>query len=83
VKFSDFTAVGAFHFYVAARVSVIRQWLRPDHTEMALAIGAHKRTVAWHLELLHRGFVQVGEVGTAVYILLFYKSIKRIEPSKM
>ena len=39
------------------------QWVRPDHVEMMFAIGARVHLVAFPSELLHRGFVQVGERG--------------------
>ena len=48
VKFGDFAAVGALYSYFAATIVVGRKRVRPDHTEMAFAIGTHKRIVAWH-----------------------------------
>jgi len=55
VKLSDFAAVRALHFYLAARVVIARHWDRPDDPEIVLAIGAHERIVAWHWELLRGG----------------------------
>ena len=48
VKLGDFAAVGTLHSYLAARVVMARYWVRPDNTEIVLAIGAHERIVAWH-----------------------------------
>jgi len=42
VKLGDFTTVGAVHFYLAKRVVVTWHWVRPDHAEIMLAVGAHE-----------------------------------------
>ncbi len=48
VKFSDFAAVGALHFDLAAKMVVGRNRFGPDYAEMKFAIRTHERIVAWH-----------------------------------
>src|SRR6266699_5006626 len=48
VESSHVLTVGPLYFDLAANVVVAWQWIRPDHAEMALAIGAHIHLVAFH-----------------------------------
>ena len=48
VKFGDFAAVGALHFYFTEKMVVRGKRFGPDHAEMMFAIGAHIHVVAWH-----------------------------------
>jgi hypothetical protein len=78
VEFGHFITVGTLHFDLAAKMVVGRNRFGPDHAEMMFAIRAHERIVAWHWELLHRGIVQVGRKGNAVYVCLSQMSMKSL-----
>src|SRR5437879_14303 len=48
VKLGDFSAVGALHSYLAAKMVVGRKTFGPDDAEIVFAVRAHERIVAWH-----------------------------------
>jgi len=48
VKLGNFTAVGALHFYLAAKMVVGRKWFGPDYAEMMFAIRTYIHLVSFH-----------------------------------
>jgi len=48
VKLGQFSARRTLYFELATKVKMIRQWVRPDNTEMVFIAGTGVKVIAWH-----------------------------------